>query len=363
MKVLLLILTLYLVSGPVGCVEVTGYTGGSVLINCIYDYMKYKNHTKYFCKLNQKKECTDQILLKTQNIGAHDGRFFLMDETQPGMFSVLIKNVSQQDGGTYRCGVEDKTAKPTDVTLQVKEDPCCGKTLTQETHPGETVSFTCKYPQESKYLYKYLYKVTDHSYHVVIFALGLLVQNGTFSLFDHPQENLFNVSISNVTEEDGGVYLCGVQGQKDGDLKPYYSLFNEIQLHVTPSRAHASSINIIIIIIAGVCVALLLIGGSALIVYKLRHKKIQDSAPSSSNRRNTVNSDEVHHTPYYEEIPDTRASSTVYATTQDPDPHTAANQSAHPPTATPVKDTYSMAQLSHPAAESSAEYATVDLCA
>ncbi|KAL7852020.1 hypothetical protein SRHO_G00178050 [Serrasalmus rhombeus] len=353
MKVLLLILTLYLASGPGDCVEVTGYTGGRVLINCKYDHTRYMNHTKYFCKISRGK-CTDKILSKMQNTSDHERRVFFVDETLPGLFSVLIKNVSAQDGGTYGCGVEDAAVKPTDVTLQVKEDPCCGKTLTQEAHPGDTVTFTCEYPQESKDLSKYVYKATEHSYSVVIHALGLSTQNGRFSLFDHPEENLFNVSISDVTEEDGGVYLCGVQEQKQGDLTSYYSLFNEIQLQVT-----ASSITTIIIV--GVCVALLLIGGSALIVYKLTHKKTQDSASSSSNRRNTVNSDDVPHTPFYEEIPDIRATSTVYATTQDPGPHTAANRSAHPPTAPPVKDIYSMARLSHSAAESSAEYATVDL--
>ncbi|XP_017544023.2 polymeric immunoglobulin receptor-like isoform X2 [Pygocentrus nattereri] len=358
MKVLLLILTLYLTSGPVDCAEVTGYTGGRVLINCKYGHTRYMNHTKYFCKISRGK-CTDKILSKTQNTSDHERRVFFVNETLAGIFSVLIKNVSLQDGGTYRCGVEDPAVKPTDVTLQVKEDPCCGKTLTQEAHPGDTVTFTCEYPQESKYLSKYVYKATDHNYSVVIYTLGLSTQNGRFSLFDYQEENLFNVSISDVTEEDGGVYLCGVQGRKQGDLNPYYSLFNEIQLQVTASGASASSITTIIIV--GVCVALLLIGGSALIVYKLTHKKTRDSASSSSNRRNTVNSDDVPHTPFYEEIPDTRATSTVYATTQDPGPHTAANRSAHPPTAPPVKDIYPMAQLSHPAAESSAEYATVDL--
>ncbi|XP_036419531.1 polymeric immunoglobulin receptor-like [Colossoma macropomum] len=245
------------------------------------------NHTKYFCKLNQRKECTDQILSKTQNPETHNGRFFLLDETQPGMFSVLNKNVSQQDGGIYRCGVQDKAAQLTDVTLKVKQDPCCGKTLTQETDPRETVTFTCKYPQESKYLSKYLYKVNDHSYHVVIFALGLSAQNGRFSLFDHPQENLFNVSISDVTEEDGGVYLCGVQGQKDGDLNPYYSLFNEIQLHVAGLRTSTGSS---VIITVCVCVALLLIGG-LLLIYKLRRNRAEGSPNMIISTNNTANSD------------------------------------------------------------------------
>ncbi|KAL7845194.1 hypothetical protein AOLI_G00233860 [Acnodon oligacanthus] len=269
-----LIFSIFLISGPVDCAGVTGYTGGRVLIYCRYDHWTYLNRTKYFCKINQDK-CSDKILSKAQITSDLERRVFFVDETVPGLFGVLIKNVSRQDGGTYRCGVEVTTAKPTDVTLQVKEDPCCGKTLTQETHPGEVITFTCEYPQESKYLSKYLYKATDHSYRVVIFALGLSAQSGRFSLFDHPEENLFNVSISAVTEEDGGVYLCGVQGQKEGDQDPYYSLFNEIQLQVTVLALGTSAGSSVIITVC-VCVVLLLIGG-LLLIYKLRRSRTEGS--------------------------------------------------------------------------------------
>ncbi|KAL6482333.1 hypothetical protein MHYP_G00104130 [Metynnis hypsauchen] len=120
MKVLLPLLTLYLASGPADCDDVTGYTGGRVLINCRYDHMRYMNHTKYFCKLS-RSQCTNKILSETQTTNDPERRVFFANETVPGLFSVLIKNVSRQDGGTYRCGVEDTTTKPTDVTLQVKE--------------------------------------------------------------------------------------------------------------------------------------------------------------------------------------------------------------------------------------------------
>ncbi|KAL6482364.1 hypothetical protein MHYP_G00104440 [Metynnis hypsauchen] len=250
-----LIFSLFLISGPADCDDVTGYTGGRVLINCRYDHMRYMNHTKYFCKLS-RSQCTDKILSETQTTSDPERRVFFIGKPQPGFFGVLIKNVSRQDGGTYsRVSVPalqprfcflclrfllgfllGNTVHGDSGVLAMSSDPCCGKTFTQETHPGETVTFTCEYPQESKYLNKYLYKATGHSYHVVIYTLGLSAQNGSVSLFDHPEENLFNVSIRHVTEEDGGVYLCGVQGRKQGDLNPYYSLFNEIRLQVTGSR-------------------------------------------------------------------------------------------------------------------------------
>ncbi|KAI4892578.1 hypothetical protein NFI96_013853 [Prochilodus magdalenae] len=308
-------------TGQVDSVGVTGYEGGSFLISCKYDYLRYTNHTKYFCEL-KGSQCTDKVLSKTHNPREPEGRVFFMEGENPGLFNVHFKNISQQDNGTYRCGVEGEPAQITDVTLKVKEaDPCCGKILIRRAYPGETFTFTCSYPQEYRDLFKYLYKVTSHSLHAVIYTLGRSAKTERLSLSDHPEGNLFNVRLSNVTEEDGGVYLCGAQGlKKDKNSYSHYSLFNEIQL------------------------------------------KVEGSGSSSSPRRNTVNSDEVHHTPYYEEID--HQTTTVYATAQKPRPHSAANRShPEPPTALLVNDLYSMTELSSPAAESSADYATVDQCA
>ncbi|XP_036419532.1 uncharacterized protein LOC118803127 [Colossoma macropomum] len=320
-----LIFTLYLISGQVDCVDVIGYAGGSVLINCQFDPLRYTNHTKYLCKINRGTQCTEKILPKTQNTRDQEGRFFLMDGNGPGLYSVLIKNISQQDDGTYRCGVEEKR----DVTMKVKEDPCCGKTLTQKTHAGETVTFTCQYPQESKYLSKHLCKVTNHKIHVVISALGQSRQKERFSLFDHPQENLFNVSISDVTEEDGGVYLCGVHGQKKGDQNTYN--LNEIQLEVTGISTSSS-----VIIIVCVCAALLLIGG-LLLIYRLRFNKAGGSPNMLMGRNNTAEGDYENDRPgiqningmgstYQYQNPNTNQSDSAY---QSLNPSTNQSDSAY----------------------------------
>uniref|UniRef100_A0A3B1IJV9 Ig-like domain-containing protein n=1 Tax=Astyanax mexicanus TaxID=7994 RepID=A0A3B1IJV9_ASTMX len=147
-------------------------------------------------------------------------------------------------------------------------DTCCGMSLPHKAHPGETVTFTCKYPAKFQLYFKYLYNVTNHNLSVVIYTLGSSVQKGRFSISDHTEKNLFNVSISNLTVKDAGVYLCGAQQIKNGDRKPYYSLFNEMHYSV--------NITIITITISvSICVVLLLIGGLTLIYYKLRHKKTE----------------------------------------------------------------------------------------
>ncbi|KAI4891836.1 hypothetical protein NFI96_023136 [Prochilodus magdalenae] len=311
MMKILLILTLYLVPGQVDSVGVMGYEGGSFFISCKYDYLRYTNHTKYFCRL-KGSQCTDKVLSKTQNPSEHEGRVFFV-EGDPGLFNVHFKNISQQDNGTYRCGVEGEPAQTTDVTLKVKEgerfpsvvywlsavtwnwfpkaDPCCGKILIRRTHPGETFTFTCSYPQEYRDLFKYLYKVTSHSLHAVIYTLGRSAKTERLSLSDHPEGNLFNVSLSNVTEEDGGVYLCGVQGLKKEEKSLYhYSLFNEIQLKVEDPRTSPGSSVIIITITVCVCVVLLLIGGSALI-YKLRRNRAEGSPDIPTGPIHTTNDD------------------------------------------------------------------------
>ncbi|KAL7851939.1 hypothetical protein SRHO_G00177240 [Serrasalmus rhombeus] len=96
------------------------------------------------------------------------------------------------------------------------------------------------------------------------------------SVSEDRSSRVLNVNISDVREDDGGLYYCvAVAG---GTLLSYVFFSKEIQLQVI-----GSIIIIIIIIIITVCIsaALLLIGGSTLIFYKLRCKKTQNFADVS----------------------------------------------------------------------------------
>ncbi|KAL6482381.1 hypothetical protein MHYP_G00104610 [Metynnis hypsauchen] len=59
-------------------------------------------------------------------------------------------------------------------------------------------------------------------------------QKDRFSISDDIRSKVLTVRISDVREDDGGVYYCGV-GRGGGESVSYHSLYSEIQLQVTAS--------------------------------------------------------------------------------------------------------------------------------
>ncbi|KAL6482367.1 hypothetical protein MHYP_G00104470 [Metynnis hypsauchen] len=127
---------------------------------------------------------------------------------------------------------------------------------------GGTASISCSYPKLFETNTKYLYKMNGPDYSQLISTTK--TQSGRFSISEDRSSAVVNVRISDVREDDGGVYYCGVKVEGDSGL--YHSLYTETQLQVTGS-----------LVIAAVCVgvAVLLIGGSVLIFCKLRHSRTQ----------------------------------------------------------------------------------------
>ncbi|KAL6482325.1 hypothetical protein MHYP_G00104050 [Metynnis hypsauchen] len=204
------------------------------------------------------------------------------------------------------------------ITLHLISDPCCLGPKTVTGYLGRTVTISCSYPEEFEKRTKYFFRLQGERFTSVIQTSE--TQKDRLSISDDRRSKVFRVRISDVREDDGGVYFCGVWNSRES--VSYQSLFTEIQLQVTDFS--------VIIISVGVCVALLLIGGSALIVYHLRHKRTRGST-SSRNSGNTENNAISHSANDYEEIRDTRAAplysmvqlptvlsdhpNTVYATT------------------------------------------------
>ncbi|XP_060776067.1 CMRF35-like molecule 8 [Neoarius graeffei] len=131
---ILLIFTLCLISDGGASKKVTGYSGGGVLIKCKYD-REYTQNPKYFCK-GSSPGCSDQIKTGDKNEWVNSGRFSLFDDTKSAEFSVMIRELTVQDTGTYHCGVDRRAATDiyTQVELKVKE--------------GESpITAFCLYPQ------------------------------------------------------------------------------------------------------------------------------------------------------------------------------------------------------------------------
>ncbi|KAF4077980.1 hypothetical protein AMELA_G00194180 [Ameiurus melas] len=288
---ILLIFILYLISGPVDCSDVIGYSGGSVIMISKINW--YTSNSKYICKVKEN-DCTDIIRVETKRHQTQEGRFKLYSNIN-NVFTVLIRKLKPQDAGTYRFGLENQNAT---VNLKVLNDSCCGTKL-KTAYVGQNITITCNYPGQYESNYKYVYKLDDDVKIQYIADTDQKFRNGRFSISDDRSAKVLRVNLSDVREDDGIFYLFGVWN-KNGSVE-YFSFFSEIQLHVTDTTGLSTSIepttttgtnmtisaaltetpsavcfsSSAIIIGVCVCVALLLIGGFVLMIYKLRHKRTQ----------------------------------------------------------------------------------------
>ncbi|KAL7845223.1 hypothetical protein AOLI_G00234150 [Acnodon oligacanthus] len=220
--------TLYLIAGPVCCSDVFGYSGGSVILfpNLQWDV----NNTRYMCKMEQSG-CINIMKDQTNSKSVTSGRFEMYSNAD-GKFTVLIRELNPQDSAVYRFGVGKEKYK--DIELTVQKDSCCGEIKRINAYLGETATFNCNYPDGFKTNSKRLTNLNDQNSVKVIISTGKesqKEQKGRFSIFDDRSSKVFSVNISDVTEGDGGVYLCGVW-RKETSVG-YYSYFREIQLQVT----------------------------------------------------------------------------------------------------------------------------------
>ncbi|KAK2909446.1 hypothetical protein Q8A67_005283 [Cirrhinus molitorella] len=102
--------TLMMIPGVLSSISVTGYSGGGVTITCRYD-RKYTANEKYFCKgrkpdIPQIEWCSNLIKTETKDEWVHSGRFSLYDDTTANIFNVIIRDLSEQDSGTYQCAAD-----------------------------------------------------------------------------------------------------------------------------------------------------------------------------------------------------------------------------------------------------------------
>ncbi len=82
----------------------TGYSGGGVRIKCRYKE-GYTDKAKYFCR-GEWSKCTDQIKTNTKHKRVDSERFSLYDDTTAAVFTVIIRDLSEQDSGMYWCATD-----------------------------------------------------------------------------------------------------------------------------------------------------------------------------------------------------------------------------------------------------------------
>ncbi|KAL7845213.1 hypothetical protein AOLI_G00234050 [Acnodon oligacanthus] len=205
-------------------VRVSGFIGGRIMMKCRDPLENPK--ARFLCR-ESEGECPEKTYTNVQNEWQQNGGFSLYDDTSGKSLTVFFRNLSE---GTYRCGVDvsEFTDQYREVNLEVKEDPCCVKIISQAGYIGETLSITCEHPPTLRASLKHFCKEDENLICQDIRAAG------KYSLSDHSQPGFFTVTISNLTLRDAGVYWCGVE-TSEGDIS-YTSLTTKVQISIISSK-------------------------------------------------------------------------------------------------------------------------------
>ncbi len=112
----------------------------------------------------------------------------------------------------------------------------CGTSVIRTAVIGRTITFRCDYNHKFKAHTKVFYRVNVDPVHVLNSSQSSQSSEDKFILTDG-QKDHFNVTIRDISAEDGGVYLCGVERNKSDkrSLKKsitHISFIKEIQLNV-----------------------------------------------------------------------------------------------------------------------------------
>ncbi|XP_015851262.2 CMRF-35-like molecule 4 isoform X1 [Peromyscus maniculatus bairdii] len=93
-----------------GCVplrgpsKVTGTVGESLSVRCQYEE-KYKANDKYWCRVSLLPPCKEIVRTRASK-EAGNGRVSIRDHPATLTFTVTLENLTLEDAGIYKCGVE-----------------------------------------------------------------------------------------------------------------------------------------------------------------------------------------------------------------------------------------------------------------
>ncbi|KAM9856806.1 polymeric immunoglobulin receptor-like isoform 2-T2 [Aulostomus maculatus] len=187
-------------------IRVVGFDGGGAAIACPYA-VGYKSYEKYLCR----NGCGDNDVLITST-RAGRGRYSIHDDKNKLVFTASISNLSMRDAGTYWCGVT-RTGRDiyTEVKLHVEPDTCCEQVTKVEAFEEESVTISCPYKPEEMNNLKYFCRGNQPS---TCLQQALIIsddqQKAQYSLHDEKILKRFKVTISSLTLNGSGSYLCGV---------------------------------------------------------------------------------------------------------------------------------------------------------
>ncbi|KAI4888605.1 hypothetical protein NFI96_008181 [Prochilodus magdalenae] len=143
----------------------------------------------------------------------YSDRVQMFNKSHPGDLSLLISNLTEQDQGTYRCSINNNQS--INIRLSITD---CTLSQTQENqiirYPGESVLLPCSCtdPNTRPGSVKWEMGGTEGSNKMELYSDRVQMFNKS-----HPAD--LSLLISNLTEQDQGIYRCSINNNQSIDIR------------------------------------------------------------------------------------------------------------------------------------------------
>ncbi|XP_029110926.1 CMRF35-like molecule 8, partial [Scleropages formosus] len=138
----------------------------------------------------------------------------IADDPDQRVFYVTMRNLKEEDSGTYWCGVQINGAVDDGASLDLTVTPAYLGVKTESwisALRGESVTIPCLYEKRYKHHVKYWCEWKAQSYCSTMVRSDSPQRKGDVSIADDPDLLVFAVTMRNLQEKDTGWYRCGVE--------------------------------------------------------------------------------------------------------------------------------------------------------
>uniref|UniRef100_A0AAR2JHW5 Ig-like domain-containing protein n=1 Tax=Pygocentrus nattereri TaxID=42514 RepID=A0AAR2JHW5_PYGNA len=191
--------------------NITAHAGGSALLPCYCPDLHTKVKTFRWKKQNRSTHKQEEI---SSESGQYRDRVQVFNGHSPGNLSLLISHLTEEDGGDYICAVKGSRLT---IILTVKGCPLenRGEVLNITAHAGGSALLPCYCPDLHTKVKTFRWKKQNRSTHK---QEEISSESGQYrdrvQMFNGHSPGNLSLLISHLTEEDGGDYICAVEGSR-----------------------------------------------------------------------------------------------------------------------------------------------------
>ncbi|XP_067359728.1 uncharacterized protein [Channa argus] len=227
------LLLLSVIAGCDDVYDVRGCGDGWVEFTCFYP--EGQRTYQQIDVVNHIQTITTTVKNKWEN----KGRIFLYHNTTAKYLKVLIKQLQPEDFGEYRC-IFNRDYMSSEGVEREYEFNNCQTPLPVIVTRTDKVTFTCDMSEYLRQNDRVKFFCNENDFFIcedILPTNSSPKSNRRFTVTDTNRG--LNISISDVSSEDAGVYWCGVKTHQG----KYRSAFRQIQLQVlTPPTTSTQSI-------------------------------------------------------------------------------------------------------------------------